>query len=133
MERPTACDSLFRLTNGRPWTFRTAPPETTLEKELSRIWSDVLVIDQVGIHDNFFELGGDSLRATKVAVRILKELKVEIALKTLFQAPTIAQLVIKIGENRAEKIADGELTTLLDQIESLSEEEVHRWLQQHQT
>lgn len=109
------------------------PPETTLEKELSRIWSDVLVIDQVGIHDDFFELGGDSLRATKVVVRILKELKIEIALKTLFQAPTIAQLVIKIGENRAGKIADEELTTLLDQIESLSEEEVHRWLQQHQT
>jgi amino acid adenylation domain-containing protein len=109
------------------------PPETTLEKELSRIWSDVLVIDQVGIHDDFFELGGDSLRATKVVVRILKELKIEIALKTLFQAPTIAQLVIKIGENRAGKSADEELTTLLDQIESLSEEEVHRWLQQHQT
>ena len=102
------------------------PPETTLEKELSRIWSDVLVIDQVGIHDNFFELGGDSLRATKVAVRMLKELKIEIALKAFFQAPTIAQLVIKIGENRAGKIVDEELTTLLNQIESLSAEEVHR-------
>jgi len=89
------------------------------------------VIDQVGIHDDFFELGGDSLRATKVVVRVLKELKIEIALKTLFQAPTIAQLVIKIGENRAGKIADEKLTTLLAQIESLSEEEVHLWLQRH--
>lgn len=110
-----------------------APPGTTLEKDLSRIWSDVLAIDGVGVHDNFFDLGGDSLRATKVAVRILKDLKVEVPLKTLFQAPTIAQLVMRIGENRAGTIADAELTKLLDQIESLSDEEVHGWLEQNRS
>ena len=110
-----------------------APPGTTLEKDLSRIWSDVLAIDGVGVHDNFFDLGGDSLRATRVAVRILKELKVEVPLKTLFQAPTIAQLVMKIGENRAGTIDDAELTKLLDQIESLSDEEVHGWLEQNRS
>jgi acyl carrier protein len=110
-----------------------APPGTTLEKDLSRIWSDVLAINGVGVHDNFFDLGGDSLRATKVAVRIFKKLKVEVPLKTLFQAPTIAQLVMKIGENRAGTIDDAELTKLLDQIESLSDEEVHGWLEQNRS
>ena len=110
-----------------------APPGTTLEKDLSRIWSDVLAIDGVGVHDNFFDLGGDSLRATRVAVRILKDLKVEVPLKTLFQAPTIAQLVMKIGENRAGTIDDAELAKLLDQIESLSDEEVHGWLEQNRS
>ncbi|MGH7855590.1 MAG: phosphopantetheine-binding protein, partial [Candidatus Binatia bacterium] len=109
------------------------PPSTNEEKKLSRIWSEVLVIDQVGINDNFFELGGDSLLATKVAVRVLKELKVEVALKMLFNAPTIAQLAAEIRENRGGKIAAGEMATLLDRIESLSDEEVHQWLQQHDT
>ena len=66
-------------------------------------------------------------------MRILKDLKVEVPLKTLFQAPTIAQLVMKIGENRAGTIDDAELTKLLDQIESLSDEEVHGWLEQNRS
>ena len=66
-------------------------------------------------------------------MRIFKELKVEVPLKTLFQAPTIAQLVMKIGENRAGTIDDAELTKLLDQIESLSDEEVHGWLEQNRS
>ena len=109
------------------------PPSTNVEKDLSRIWSEVLMIDQVGINDNFFDLGGDSLLATKVAVRLLREFKVEVTLKTLFNAPTIAQLVAKIRENRGGKIAAGEMATLLDRIESLSDEEVKQWLQQHDT
>jgi amino acid adenylation domain-containing protein len=110
-----------------------AAPTTTMEKDLSTIWSEVLVLDTVGIHDNFFDLGGNSLLATKVAVRVLKELKVEIALKTLFKAPTIAQLAAEITERDAGKISDGELIALLDQIESLSDEEVQRWLVQDNT
>ena len=108
-------------------------PRASLERELSRIWSEILAIDSVGIHDNFFDLGGDSLLATKMTVRVLKKLKIEIALKMLFEAPTIAQLAGEISENSAAKSADGELATLLDQIESLSDEEVHQWLQQHNT
>ena len=109
------------------------PPRTDTERTLSRIWSEVLVIDDVGIHDNFFELGGDSLLASKVAVRVLRELKVEVSLRMLFDVPTIAQLAAAISENRREKIAGGEMTTLLDRIELLSDEEVHQWLQQHDT
>lgn len=108
-----------------------APPTTTMEKELSRIWSEVLVLDRIGIHDNFFDLGGDSLLAIKVAARALKELKMEIPLKMLFNAATIAQLAKEIAERDAGKISDGELITLLDRIQSLSDEEVQRWLVQH--
>jgi len=100
---------------------------------LSRIWSEVLVIEQVGLHDNFFDLGGDSLLATKVAVRVLRELKVEVTVKTLFDAPTIAQMAAKISEKGAGEAADLEVTTLPDRIESLSDEEIHLWLQQHDT
>ena len=109
-----------------------AAPRGLMEEELSRIWSEVLAIDAVGVDDNFFELGGDSLLATKMAVRALKELKVEVPLKMLFRSPTIAKLAAEISEARAGKAADDELTILLDRIESLSEDEVRQLLQQHE-
>jgi len=77
------------------------PPRTDTEKALSRIWSEVLVIDHVGIHDNFFELGADSLLASKIAVRVLRDLKVEVSLKMLFDVPTIAQLAAAISAKAA--------------------------------
>ncbi len=108
-----------------------AAPRGVTEEELSRLWSEVLAIDVVGVNDNFFELGGDSLLATKMAVRALKELKVEVPLKMLFKSPTIAELAKEIGEPRAVK-TDSELTILLDRIDSLSDDEVRQWLQQHE-
>jgi len=92
-----------------------------------------LTLDEVGIHDNFFDLGGNSLLATKVAVRVLKKLNVEIALKMLFEAPTIARLATVVSEGQAGKISTGELTALVDRIESLSDEEVQRWLERPDT
>jgi len=109
-----------------------AAPRGLMEQELSRIWSEVLTIDAVGVDDNFLELGGDSLLATKMAVRALKELKLEVPLKMLFRSPTIAKLAAEIGAGRP-RTADREFLTLLDQVESMSEEEVNQWLQQHNT
>ena len=108
-----------------------AAPASIMERELSRIWSEVLVLDSVGVHDNFLDLGGNSLLAIKVATRVLKELKVEIPLKMMFNAATIAQLATEITEKDSGKISDGELIAVLDRIESLSDEEVQRWLVQH--
>ena len=107
-------------------------PRDFVEQELSRIWSEVLEIDAVGVHDNFFELGGDSLLVTRMAVRALKDLKVEVTPKMLFRAPTIAELAAEIGTEGLEKTAGAELSALLDRIESLSDEEVHQWLEQHE-
>lgn len=77
------------------------PPRTDTEKALARIWSEVLVIDEVGIHDNLFELGADSLLASKIAVRVLRELKVEVSLRMLLDGPTIAQLAAAINTKAA--------------------------------
>jgi amino acid adenylation domain-containing protein len=106
-----------------------AAPSTPAEEALSRIWSKVLAIDEIGIHDNFFELGGDSLLATKVVVRVLKELKVEIPLKMFFAATTIARLAAEVDEKRAGTA----LPTSSVRIESLSDEEIREWLQRDHT
>ncbi|MBX9258921.1 non-ribosomal peptide synthase/polyketide synthase, partial [Desmonostoc muscorum CCALA 125] len=67
-------------------------PRTPIEEILALIWTQVLKVEQVGIHDNFFEIGGHSLLATQLISRVRTSLKVELPLRSLFAAPTIAQL-----------------------------------------
>ena len=101
MERPTACDSLVRLTSGRHWTLSTLHRAPYWKRTLREFGPKSWRSTTVGVHDNFFDLGGDSLLATKVAVRVLKELKVEVPLKTLFQCADDRPVGMKIGEKRA--------------------------------
>ncbi|MEH2220692.1 MAG: amino acid adenylation domain-containing protein [Nostoc sp.] len=67
-------------------------PRTPIEEMLASIWAEVLVIPQVGIYDNFFELGGHSLLATQAISRLQTTLDIEFPLRSLFEAPTIAEL-----------------------------------------
>jgi amino acid adenylation domain-containing protein len=70
-----------------------------VEQQLVAIWSEVLRIEQIGIHDNFFELGGHSLLATQVISRIRDALQADLPLRALFEAPTVAGLteVLALG------------------------------------
>jgi amino acid adenylation domain-containing protein len=65
---------------------------TPIEAELTKIWAELLPGKLIGVYDNFFELGGHSLLATQVASRVRNRFQVEIALRHLFETPTIAGL-----------------------------------------
>jgi amino acid adenylation domain-containing protein len=67
-------------------------PGTALEAKLAEIWCTVLHRAQVGIYDNFFELGGHSLLITSVISRIQEHFSLVLPLRSLFTAPTIAEL-----------------------------------------
>ncbi|OBQ09627.1 non-ribosomal peptide synthetase [Anabaena sp. AL09] len=67
-------------------------PVTALETKLAEIWCTVLNRQQVGIYDNFFELGGHSLLITSVISRIREHFSIVLPLRSLFTAPTIAEL-----------------------------------------
>ncbi|MBD1918089.1 MULTISPECIES: non-ribosomal peptide synthetase [Cyanophyceae] len=67
-------------------------PQTSTETALIEIWQELLQLKHINRHDNFFELGGHSLLATQMTSRIRDTFKLELPLKNVFAAPTIAQL-----------------------------------------
>ncbi len=103
-------------------------PRTPAEEQLAQIWSEVLSLDQVGIHDNFFDLGGHSLAATRVVSQIIRNFQLEIPLRSLFEAPTIAQMAAVIKEHQAKKLEQNDLDRILTELEALSEEDAQRVL-----
>jgi amino acid adenylation domain-containing protein len=67
-------------------------PRTELERNLARLWQEVLGVEKVGIHDRFFDVGGNSLLLVRAHGRLRAELGLEISLTELFKYPSISAL-----------------------------------------
>ncbi|MCP2731317.1 amino acid adenylation domain-containing protein, partial [Symplocastrum sp. BBK-W-15] len=79
------------------------PASTDIEKELARIWSEVLGVEQVGISDNFFQLGGDSILIAQVINRVRQTLQIELFFLDFFETPTILGIAQIIKSQEREK------------------------------
>lgn len=73
-------------------------PQGAIELLLADVWQEVLNIERIGRHDNFFELGGHSLLAVQIVSRLQQDYDVDLALRFLFEHPTIAQLAPVVEE-----------------------------------
>ena len=92
-------------------------PSTPFEEILADVWEDVLQLNPIGIHDNFFNLGGHSLLATQVISRVRDRFEIDLLVRALFEAPTIAQLGLRVEQ------------ILLAEIDALDEDEASQLLE----
>jgi amino acid adenylation domain-containing protein len=80
-------------------------PRTDVEIELAEILASLLGMAEVSVEDNFFLLGGHSLLGTQLIARVRDAFGVELSLRTLFDAPTIADLAAEIDRARVAEAA----------------------------
>ncbi|MCA1615208.1 MAG: amino acid adenylation domain-containing protein [Acidobacteria bacterium] len=82
------------------------PPQTPTEELLAGMWEELLGAGRVGVADDFFELGGHSLLAARLAARVRAQLGVELALRKIFETPTVralaAEVEASLGRGRVE-------------------------------
>jgi len=96
--------NVLPLFQSGPVPFQKAvPSHTALEASLVKIWESVLGRQGIGVTDNFFDLGGHSLLVAKLLLRIEQQLGRRISLADVFQAPTIRQLAVFLGDGLESK------------------------------
>jgi amino acid adenylation domain-containing protein len=97
-------------------------PRNPLEERLVEMFGEVLGVEHAGVDDNFFELGGHSLLATQLITRLREIFKVDISLRSFFEAPTISGLATIILHTLVAESGDDDIGQLVSEIEALPEE-----------
>lgn len=104
-------------------------PRTSVEKALAAVWSDILGLDNVGIHDNFFELGGNSLSATRMLFKVRHLFQIEVPLRSIFETPTVEGLSLFITQSFMGNQSSDESLNIINELEDMSDEEAIRLLE----
>jgi amino acid adenylation domain-containing protein len=73
-------------------------PRTETERRLAEIYSQVLGVERVGVSESFFDLGGHSLMATRLLSRIQQEWKIRLALRKVFERPSVEAMAAQIED-----------------------------------
>ena len=105
-------------------------PRTPVEEVVASIWSEVLNLETVGIHDNFFDLGGHSLKATRVNSRLCTIFKIDLALRLLFENPTVESLARAVVANETRPGQTERIACLHRELKNMSPDRVQMLLQQ---
>jgi acyl carrier protein len=72
-------------------------PRSSIERQIARVWQEVLGVDTVGANDNFFDLGGHSLLMVRVHGRLFEIFKKDLSVVDLLKYPTVASLAAHVA------------------------------------
>jgi acyl transferase domain-containing protein len=75
-------------------------PSSVLERDVARVWQEILGVDSVGVDDNFFDLGGDSLVAIQAMAQLKRELGIDIPVVSLYEGVTIRLLIELVHDSQ---------------------------------
>jgi amino acid adenylation domain-containing protein len=142
---PTAFVALDRIpvtTNGKVDRRALPPPEvhvrqsegqfvapsTFLERTIVRTWEEVLGVPGIGVLDRYFDLGGNSLKAMQIITRLQNALEYVLPLESLFVMATVKEQAAAIEQHLAATTNGDENTTLIAELEAMSDEEAERQL-----
>jgi amino acid adenylation domain-containing protein len=106
---PTVAELSTAVVETAPKTPETPvenPPRTPVERRLAEIWGMLLGLESVDIHTPFFDLGGHSLLAVEIVQRARQTFGIDLPLRLLAEAPTVATLAAAIARRKAESGAD---------------------------
>lgn len=105
------------------------PPRNPTEQAIAEIWQQVLSRDQIGVRDDFFALGGHSLLVTRVLAQLRSAFAVDIPLRRLFEATTVAELadeVTRAVEEDIAQLSDAQVAELLSREVADQEQQIGR-------
>ncbi|RQP21721.1 non-ribosomal peptide synthetase/type I polyketide synthase [Piscinibacter terrae] len=103
------------------------PPSNHIEESIAAMWRALLGVERVGIHDDFFELGGHSLLATQLASRIRQQFSVQLPLRQLIDAPTVAATAQVVAHEMLAGVAADDMDSvqaLLAEVQRMSADEL---------
>ncbi|WP_330214017.1 non-ribosomal peptide synthetase [Pseudomonas sp. Z18(2022)] len=87
--------------------------ESELHSQIAAIWCEQLQLAQVAADDHFFLLGGNSISATQVVARLRETLGLELNLRLLFEAPTLAAFAAGVAQLQQDGgVAQGAIQAL---------------------
>ncbi|MBT2440934.1 amino acid adenylation domain-containing protein [Streptomyces sp. ISL-36] len=110
---------------GRRRESAAVAPRDAVEREVARIWSEVLGLPEVSVNDDLFTLGGHSLQATRIVVRVRSAFGLELPLAGLISGElTVERIADAARTGRIEPADDEEVERALAELASLTDAEV---------
>jgi amino acid adenylation domain-containing protein len=106
-----------------------AAPRTEMEKTVARILARLLNLEDVDVEENFFALGGHSLLGAQLIARLRETFGIEMPLRVIFEAPTVADLSAEVDRlllAKVQRMSDDEVEHLLASTEQRSLESIGR-------
>ena len=128
LRTPAAILEHIRSVSAKPPAASPAEPRSDLERQLCRLWADLLNVPAVGPDDSFFALGGHSLLAVQLLSRVRQVFGIEVSLDVVYTGEfTVAELARAIELKEIAQAGAG-YQDLLAELEQMSEDEVRALL-----